>query len=322
MIRLLGNKEHEQAYKEAEKQAAEAKVAEQERVTLEKAAQERIAAEREAKAIVDKIEQERIFAENKAKAASGYPLNGMSVEEIVQSLTDGAFSNISTLPSLDTYRKALRILCTSESPVASAFLKERNLKYASFVKGDLIQKVETGESQKWEGPGGQNYNSISLAPFPSDKGKKGFTGSTVHYPKDQLRLLDHESMQIYDLGDSSESGGLSKQNGMDRVAESGMDRASFPMYSHHISTTFAEEFPHLWVAPDTLTPPATPRVGDVVVHKASGAVSTVHNWYADYDAEICFATFSSLDIKKNKSTEGKWEVYANVMDWPKGKYAK
>ena len=145
MIRLLGNKEHEQAYKEAEKQAAEAKVAEQERVTLEKAAQERIAAEREAKAIVDKIEQERIFAENKAKAASGgYPLNGMSVEEIVQSLTDGAFSNISTLPSLDTYRKALRILCTSESPVASAFLKERNLKYASFVKGDLIQKVETG----------------------------------------------------------------------------------------------------------------------------------------------------------------------------------
>ena len=267
MIRLLGNKEHEQAYKEAEKQAAEAKVAEQERVTLEKAAQERIAAEREAKAIVDKIEQERIFAENKAKAASGYPLNGMSVEEIVQSLTDGAFSNISTLPSLDTYRKALRILCTSESPVASAFLKERNLKHASFVKGDLIQKVETGESQKWEGPGGQSYNSISLAPFPSDKGKKGFTGSTVHYPKDQLRLLDHESMQIYDLGDS-ESGGLSKQNGMDRGGPAN----------------------------------AKPDRGDVVVHKESGAVSIVYNIFEYESGYPCFVNFPSL------GTQDKWNA--------------
>ena len=267
MIRLLGNKEHEQAYKEAEKQAAEAKVAEQERVTLEKAAQERIAAEREAKAIVDKIEQERIFAENKAKAASGgYPLNGMSVEEIVQSLTDGAFSNISTLPSLDTYRKALRILCTSESPVASAFLKERHLSNASFAKGDLIQKVETGESQKWEG-WGENYNSISLAPFPSDKGKKGFTGSTVSYPKDQLRLLDHESMQIYDLGDS-DTGGLSKQNGMDRGGPAN----------------------------------AKPEKGDVVVHKESGAVSIVYNCFEYEPGYPCFVNFPSL------GTQDKWNA--------------
>ena len=279
MIRLLGNKEHELAYNEAEKQAAEAKVAEQERVTLEKAAQERIAAEGEAKAIVDKIEQERVFAENKAKAATGYPLNGMSVEEIVQSLTDGAFSNISTLPSLDTYRKALRILCTSESPVASAFLKERHLRKASFAKGDLIQKVETGESQKWEG-GGQNYNSISLAPFPSDKGKKGFTGSTVSYPKDQLRLLDHESMQIYDLGDSA-SGGLSKQNGMDRGGPAN----------------------------------AKPMEGDVVVHKESGAVSIVYNSNNCYDSgHPCFVNFPSLGTQ-DKWTGGKSN---HVYEEPRG----
>ena len=267
MIRLLGNKEHELAYNEAEKKAAEAKVAEQERVTLEKAAQERIAAEGEAKAIVDKIEQERVFAENKAKAATGYPLNGMSVEEIVQSLTDGAFSNISTLPSLDTYRKALRILCTSESPVASAFLKERHLRNASFAYGDLIQKVETGESQKYCEGFGQNYNSISLAPFPSDKGKKGFTGSTVSYPKDQLRLLDHESMQIYDLGDS-DTGGLSKQNGMDRGGPAN----------------------------------AKPMEGDVVVHKESGAVSIVYNSFEYEPKYPCFVNFPSL------GTQFKWNA--------------
>ena len=267
MIRLLGNKEHELAYNEAEKKAAEAKVAEQERVTLEKAAQERIAAEGEAKAIVDKIEQERVFAENKAKAATGYPLNGMSVEEIVQSLTDGAFSNISTLPSLDTYRKALRILCTSESPVASAFLKERHLRNASFAYGDLIQKVETGESQKYCEGFGQNYNSISLAPFPSDKGKKGFTGIAVSYPKDQLRLLDHESMQIYDLGDSA-SGGLSKQNGMDRGGPAN----------------------------------AKPMEGDVVVHKESGAVSIVYNSFEYEPKYPCFVNFPSL------GTQFKWNA--------------
>mgnify|MGYP006137711363 CR=1 FL=1 len=193
-------------------------------------------------------------------------LNSMSVEEIVQSLTDGAFSNISTLPSLDTYRKALRILCTSESPVASAFLKERHLSNASFAYGDLIQKVETGESQKYCEGFGQNYNSISLAPFPSDKGKKGFTGSTVHYPKDQLRLLDHESMQIYDLGDS-ESGGLSKQNGMDRGGPAN----------------------------------AKPDRGDVVVHKESGAVSVVYNSWPYEKGGTCFANFPSL------GTQDKWE---------------
>jgi len=157
-------------------------------------------------------------------------LNGMTDEEIVKSLRDGAFSNVSTLPGLGAYRRALRILSTSASPLAHAFIKEYTNEtwdvqkaLSAFRMGDLIQNVETGETQRWERQGVVNGSLILNA---------------VPYKLDQLRLLDHEAMECRGRGPPSF---MSPENGKNRGG-------------------YAE---------------ATPREGDVVVHKESGAVSIV-----------------------------------------------
>ena len=172
-------------------------------------------------------------------------LNGMTDEEIVKSLRDGAFSNVSTLPGLGAYRRALRILSTSASPLAHAFIKEYTNEtwdvqkaLSAFRMGDLIQNVETGETQRWERQGVVNGSLILNA---------------VPYKLDQLRLLDHEAMECRGRGPPSF---MSPENGKNRGG-------------------YAE---------------ATPREGDVVVHKESGAVSIVYNHFGD---GTCFAQFAS-----------------------------
>ena len=235
-LRVLGDEEHERAYAAATEQAAAALAAKQ--------------------------EQARADQEQAAKAVSGYPLNSMSVEEIVQSLRDGAFSHISTLPSLDTYRKAFRIISASASPAAWAFMEEycnkswyEQAAFAVYRPGDLIQKVETGEIMRFEGGYAFSGDTATLRPaFPSDQSGEPGHDNGARYRMTQLRMLDHEAM---------ESRGkrihtcLSDENGMDRGG------------------------------PAT----ATPKEGDVVVHKESGAVSIVHN---DVGDGTFFASFPSL----------------------------